>query len=85
MNVEGHLTEAEAEEAIRAMGFFVKKVQALPSARHVFTHITWHLSGYEITVDALDREALGEDLFAPTGEELRRDYSIPGAFAAYKI
>ena len=81
-NEVGRLDEKQAEEVVREMGFSVRSVKALADARHIFTHLTWHLSGYEIVVDKKDE--LPEGVFAPTAEELYSDYSIPGAFCAYK-
>lgn len=83
-NVEGALNEQEAQKAVMERGFAVRSLKALAPARHVFTHLTWHLTGYEIIVDPISSESLPEDFFAPTKESLYRDYSIPGAFAAYK-
>ena len=83
-NREGVLDESAVKGEVARMGFSVRSVKALAPARHVFTHLSWHLSGYEIKVDKLDPKTLPEDFFAPTFDELYRDYSIPGAFAAYK-
>ncbi len=83
-NREGVLDESAVKGEVARMGFSVRSVKALAPARHVFTHLSWHLSGYEIKVDKLDPKTLPENFFAPTFDELYRDYSIPGAFAAYK-
>ena len=83
-NEAGTFDEAKAKKTVEEMGFFVQDVSSLPFARHVFTHLTWHLIGYEITVDHIDVSQLPEDFFAPTKKELYGDYSIPGAFNAYK-
>lgn len=83
-NREGVLTEADAKNAVSDMGFSVCGVRALSPARHIFTHLTWHLSGYEVTVAPIDQKRLPKDFFAPSAQELYRDYSIPGAFAAFK-
>ena len=83
-NEPGALDEAKARKAVEDMGFCVHQVRSLSPARHVFTHLTWHLTGYEITVDPIAIDRLPNDFFAPTQEELYGDYSIPGAFNAYK-
>ncbi len=54
---------------------------ALPKAKHIFSHIEWHQSGYALTVPAQD---------APAGcvwagrEQLEAEYTLPGAFKAYR-
>ena len=80
-NVQGTLNSAQAAEEVEKLGFTVMDVRPLPSAKHVFTHITWLLTGYQIEV-APDRLPYGYLL--ATEEELHTRYSVPGAFNAYK-
>ena len=55
--------------------------EALPAAKHIFSHIEWQMSGIVLTVPAQS---------APPGcvwasrEALRTTYTLPGAFRAYK-
>lgn len=68
----------------------------LPAAKHIFSHVEWHMTGYDIEVESL--EAVGSEA-TETGEgnssgagmffvthlsELDR-YSIPNAFDAFKF
>lgn len=57
------------------------RIQKLGPAKHIFTHIEWHMTGYLIRVDSLTSEASGL-LFAEQ-EDVKRRYSIPSAFDAY--
>lgn len=79
-NVEGFLTEAEAVKAATALGAEVIGVEPLPDARHVFTHITWHMKGYRLTVRQLT-PAMGT---AVPLSEVRSGFAIPSAFSAYR-
>ena len=55
--------------------------EALPAAKHIFSHIEWHMNGILLHVPAQD---------APAGcvwasrEALQAEYTLPGAFKSYK-
>ena len=78
-----HLLQAEVLERLAALGLDTGGAapEALPAAKHIFSHIEWLLSGVQLSVSAQP---------APAGyvwtsrEELRTVYTLPGAFAAYK-
>ena len=77
-NVEGTLDEAEAAEAVRAWGLEPKAWRKRLTAKHIFTHVEWHMTGYAL-------EAAGESpadfLWADrAGLEAR---AVPSAFARY--
>lgn len=56
-------------------------IRKLEPAKHIFTHIEWHMTGYLIRVDSLSSESAGL-LFAEQ-EDVRDRYSIPSAFDPY--
>ena len=55
--------------------------EKLPEAKHIFSHIEWHMNGILLHVPAQD---------APAGcvwasrEALQAEYTLPGAFKSYK-
>lgn len=55
--------------------------EALPPAKHVFTHVEWQLTGWRVTVPAQPAPA-GCVWAAPADLEGR--YALPAAFAAYR-
>ena len=77
-NTEGRLTEEEAALYAENLGFSADAVKALPAARHVFSHVTWEMTGYEIRVLG-DAEGV---IFAEP-KRIEEQYPIPSAFAAY--
>lgn len=79
-NVLGHLTENEAEEYVRSLGGHILQITPLPSAKHIFTHITWEMTGYSVYADTLSLPP--NALWAKRGATA--DYAIPSAFSAYK-
>lgn len=54
---------------------------ALPRSKHVFTHLEWHMRGWEAPV--LKAPPLPEDWCWATVEELRSQIALPSAFRAY--
>lgn len=81
-NVEGHLTRKEVIEYGRKLGLTPVRVKRLPAAKHIFSHVEWHMIGYEILVDELEREMKGDVLFASL-KDLAEKYPMPSAFEAY--
>lgn len=80
-NLEGHLTEDEAIRAVNKMHLHPLHIQPLPKARHIFSHVEWHMLGYVIRVDSLTSSSSGL-LFADK-EEIKEKYPIPSAFGAF--
>ena len=77
-NVSGCLDEAAAREAVRRMGGEPLACEPCGAARHLFTHIEWHMTGYILPLKA---EITG--LVWESAEQLRASYSIPTALKAY--
>ncbi|MCD8365316.1 MAG: NUDIX domain-containing protein, partial [Clostridiales bacterium] len=80
-NLNGHLTRDEAIEAVRKMQLHPLHVQKLEDAKHIFSHVEWHMTGYMIRVDSLTRKEAGL-LFVEIADA-REHYPVPSAFAAY--
>ncbi len=74
----------EQEEIGGAFGFKegeLKEIRPLGEAKHVFSHVEWHMTGYAVTLAA---EAKGrEGIFFVERERARGEYALPGAFKAY--
>ena len=93
-NEKGWLSETEAVGKARDYGCQPLRIQALPPARHVFTHKEWHMQGYEIRIGSFpeqpeDSKEKSKDktfpggCFAATIIDLQDKYALPSAFAAY--
>ncbi len=80
-NPEGHMSQEEALQEVRRMHLHPLQISRLTDARHIFSHVEWHMTGYMIRVDSLTREESGM-LFVDIGDA-RASYPIPSAFAAY--
>ena len=53
----------------------------LPGAKHIFSHIEWHMTAYALTVP--QQPAPEGCVWADRGR-LQAEYALPGAFRAYK-
>ena len=81
-NVEGHLSRDEALEKVKAMQMEPLYIEELPSAKHIFSHIEWRMTGYLIRVASLDTDRNLPFIFAEKRQS-EKQYAIPSAFRAY--
>ena len=81
-NLEGHLTMDEVIAYCKSIGLTPVFVKELPEAKHIFSHIEWHMTGYAVRVDELEKNCKENMIFAKP-EEIQKTYSIPAAFEKY--
>ena len=77
-SVDSVLDEQEAAAHLRENGFTVDTIARLPDAKHIFTHIEWHMRGYAVSVT----DEIPSFVWADA-QEIREKYSIPSAFKAF--
>ena len=73
-NELGTLTEAE----VRRRYPDALAIEPLPEARHIFTHVEWHMTGWQVVLTALPPEFTPAD-----AAEIRERYAVPNALRAY--
>lgn len=81
-NVSGHLSRKEVENYCKEIGLLPIRIKKLPAAKHIFSHVEWHMIGYDIRVDELEKTNKKEFLFIHPGE-IEKTYPIPAAFEMY--
>ncbi len=81
-SVSGHLSLNEAAAYSKKIGLMPVRIKALGEAKHIFSHIEWHMAGYEILVDELERTNEKGFLFI-SPEKLEKEYPIPSAYEYY--
>lgn len=81
-NVPGHLSRKEVENYCKEIGLLPIRIKKLPVAKHIFSHVEWHMIGYDIRVDELEKTNKKEFLFIHPGE-IEKTYPIPAAFEMY--
>ena len=70
-NTSGHLTEEEAILWVKEQNLSPIRIQKLDPAKHIFSHVEWHMAGYVVRVDELSEEK-GSLLFVETAESEER-------------
>ncbi|MGN0299649.1 MAG: A/G-specific adenine glycosylase [Lachnospiraceae bacterium] len=81
----GHLTQEEATDWWRDLGYDVV-LRELKPAKHIFSHIEWHMKGYEVKFVQADQGQVAESrgtLMFVSKAQLKDIYSIPGAFKEF--
>jgi len=78
----GHLSIEEVAGYSKGIGLMPVRIRELPNAKHVFSHIEWHMKGYAVLVDELEKSC-AEDMLFIHPEEIEKQYPIPSAFEAY--
>lgn len=79
----GHLTESQVEEWVRQLGFSDAKISLGIFSKHLFSHVEWHMTSYEVYVK--DR-FIREDGEGPIWIEAQNLYEItlPTAFRSFR-
>ncbi len=81
---EGFLSEREVLKYIAGEGFSPIRIRSLGSAVHIFSHIEWHMIGYEIQIDELEHQiGAHKGYILTTIQDIKNNRSIPSAFSAY--
>lgn len=84
--MEGHRTKEEVLEYLKEINLKVLHIQPIGEAKHIFSHKEWHMTGYAIRVDELERpnsKNTGVEWLFIDRKEAREKYPIPSAYAAY--
>ena len=84
-NVEGRLSQEEVLGLVKEMGLEPVRIQRLSSAKHIFSHIEWHMDGYAVLLEGgLPQKGGHQQPFIfVEAEDAKERYAIPSAFAAY--
>lgn len=77
------MQKALAEIGIAAAAAFADAPlpEQLPKAKHIFTHLEWHMSGWKFYAPA---QTLPDGYVWASREQLEQEYTLPGAFKAYR-
>lgn len=81
-NLEGHLTEEEVLNWVEEKELFSVQIQRLDPAKHIFSHVEWHMIGYLIRVASFEG-TLKENYLLAEVKTVEAAYAIPSAFSAY--
>ena len=80
-HVDGRLAPETAQSALAALTGAEAVLSPLGAAKHIFTHLEWHMVGYGARLP--EDLPLSEGLIAVPLDRVGKAYSIPSAFRAY--
>lgn len=81
--LDGHLTENEALREAETLGFDPVRILPLPQSVHIFTHLEWHMTGYEIRISPFRTGSADDGIFLADIRTAEQEYAIPSAYRAY--
>lgn len=77
-NLDGHLDKKQIQKQIESWGMQLVSVKETGKAKHIFSHVEWHMKGFRVEVKQQN------DRFLWTVKEERQDrFPIPSAFQFY--
>lgn len=85
-NVSDALSLSEAEELLASWGLFPISITKLNAARHIFTHIEWHMTGYFAVINEEnenEENGSNQDFEWVDVDTLKNRLALPSAFKAY--
>ena len=93
-SLDGHLSMQEVRRFLRKAQIPALRIQTLPDAKHVFTHIEWLMKGYLVWTETFPDDAsrfaasdadtaLPDGLLFADRADIADVYAIPSAFQAY--
>ena len=87
-NLEGEADEKQVLDYCRSLGLKVLQIRPLPEAKHVFTHVEWHMRGYLLLVEDMQEaqqsgQFAAERFLAAGTDEIGERYPVPSAFRNY--
>ena len=78
-NLSGHLSPEDARAVAEGYGLSPIGVTALPTAKHIFTHVEWDMVGYLV-----ECEGESDRFVFASPSEILATYPIASAFRAYR-
>ena len=81
--IEGIQDENKVLAHLKELGLQAIHIKKLEDSKHIFSHKEWHMTGYAIRVDELERSKDKSGLLFVERQETQDRYAIPAAYAAY--
>lgn len=80
-SIGGCCDERTVLQYAREMGLDPVRISPLDGAKHIFTHLEWHMTAYRLILS--DLSAIPKGWRLASEEELKNEYALPTAFAAF--
>lgn len=76
--LNGNLDEKSVEEELAKIGIGVRELTPLCKAKHLFSHVEWHMTGFYVECANRSERYMWE-----TAEGIRELYAVPAAYRKY--
>ncbi len=88
-NVDGKMSIPRVEELLERNGIEDYEMELLGEAKHIFSHVEWHMLGYHIKTHKKEKEdwlesPLMQELVWVSKQEIETTYALPSAFEAFR-
>ena len=87
-SLSGKLDEARVRAHLADFGISPLRITPLGEGKHIFTHIEWHMVGFEVILHEKDAETVSKmdhcDLFFAPRYEIDKKYAVPTAYRTYR-
>ncbi len=80
--LQGECTREEALAELRRRRLEPLRIAELGQARHLFSHVEWRMTGYEIRIASFSGAGTGDWILTDI-EQIEREHPIPSAYRAY--
>lgn len=74
------LKQDNISEVLQKWGIQSTDIQQMGQAKHIFTHIEWHMEGYFVKTDSFENN---DNFVWATQEQLQQQYALPSAFREF--
>lgn len=84
-NVCGFINQEEVLSYVKELGCLPLRIKPLIDAKHIFSHVEWHMKGYVIFVEPTEVQKCNakQELLFVEAYDAKERYAIPTAFLAY--
>lgn len=82
--LDGHIKKQELEELLLQKSCKAANIKKLPASKHLFTHIEWQMTGYQIELTGRENSFVLDDgcCWVPK-QDLSHIYALPSALRVY--
>ena len=84
VNIDGKKSSAETEALLNENDVKIRHMENLGDAKHIFSHMEWHMTGFLVICDNEPETLCGLPLVWESVQEIQKTKAIPSAFRAYK-
>lgn len=82
-NVQGKMSYDKLEDYLKEQGVNQYEIHRLEEAKHIFSHIEWHMVGYYIRLKTITKQ-MEEEMVWAMEADIKSTFSLPSAFDVYR-